>query len=157
MENKYFSLSTNENNKFIKVFRILFGIVCIAVSIFWLIFNIKSLKADATLWITIGFLSVFGFYQIWSGIGRATRFIEIGTENILLKKNAIFPPVKMFAGEIEKIEFLPLNIVFFLIKKKRIMFRFGTTYYEINDKIKNGVLDFAESNNIPLEIIEEKI
>jgi len=69
MEKMYFSLGTSENNRLVKVIQIVFGVVCIAVAIFWLVFNIKSLKADGTLWITIIFLSGFGFYQIWAGLG----------------------------------------------------------------------------------------
>ena len=157
MENNHFSLSTNETNKLINNIRILFGIICIAVSIFWLIFNIKTLKADITLWLTIIFLAGFGFYQIWSGMGLATRFIEIGNESILLKKNAVLPAVKISASEIEKIELFPLNVVFYLKTKKKIFLRFGTTYYEINEKIKTEIFNFAETNNKALEIIEEAL
>ena len=157
MENNHFSLSTNETNKLINNIRILFGIICIAVSIFWLIFNIKTLKADIILWVTIIFLAGFGFYQIWSGMGLATRFIEIGNESILLKKNAVLPAVKISASEIEKIELFPLNVVFYLKTKKKIFLRFGTTYYEINEKIKTEIFNFAETNNKALEIIEEAL
>ncbi|MDP3001579.1 MAG: hypothetical protein Q8N38_00395 [Bacteroidales bacterium] len=157
MEIKHFSFGTSENNRFVKIIRIVFGVVCIAVAIYWFSFNIKSLKADGTLWITIIFLTGFGFYQIWSGLGRATRFIEITPDYIRLKKNPILPPLKMSSGEIEKIELFPLNLIFFLKSKKRILLRFGTTYHEINEKIKDEILSFAESNNIPLEIVEEKI
>src|SRR5665811_2413177 len=45
METKYFSLSSNENNKLVKIIQIVFGIVCFVVAIFWLIFNIRLLKA----------------------------------------------------------------------------------------------------------------
>src|SRR5665811_1524359 len=48
METKYFSLSSNENNKLVKIIQIVFGIVCFVVAIFWLIFNIRLLKADGT-------------------------------------------------------------------------------------------------------------
>lgn len=157
MEIKYFSLGTSENNSLVKIIRIAFGVVCLAVALFWLIFNIKSLKADVTLWVTIIFLAGFSFYQIWSGLGRATTYIEIGTDNLRIKKNPILPHVEMSAGEIEKIEFFPLNIIFFLKTKKRILLRFGTTYYETNEKVKDEILGFAESNRIPLEIIHEEL
>jgi hypothetical protein len=157
MENRIFSLGTSENNKIVKILRILFGAVCFGVAVFWLIFNIRSLKNAGALWVTIIFLAGFGFYQIWSGLGRATLFIEIGTDYIRLKKNAILPPVEMNAQEIEKIELFPLNLIFFLKTKKRILLRFGTTYYETNEKVKDELLKFVEVNNIPLEIIEEKI
>jgi hypothetical protein len=157
MENKYFSLGTSENNNVVKIIRIAFGVVCIAIAIFWLIFNFRLLKSNGTLWITIIFLLLFGFYQIWAGLGRATRFIEIGNDHIRLKKNPILPHVELSAGEIEKIELFPLNLIFFMKSKKRILLRFGITFYETNEKVKDEILCFAESNNIPLEIVEEKI
>ena len=157
MEIKYFSLDAGENSRLVKIIRIIFGVVCIAVSGYWFSFNIKSLKTDGTLWITIIFLSGFGFYQIWSGLGRATTFIEIGQDKIRLKRNTILSTVEVLAGEIEKIELFPLNVIFFLKTKKRIMLRFGTTYYETTKKVKDEILGFAESNKILLEIIEEKI
>lgn len=157
MEIKYFSLGTSETNRLVKVIQIVFGLVCFVVAFFWLIFNIRSLKADGTLWITIIFLSGFGFYQIWAGLGRTIRFIEIGSDFIRLKKNPILSPLKMNSGEIERIELFPLNVFFYIKSKKRILLRFGTMYHETNEKIKDEILRFAESNNIPLEIMKEEL
>jgi hypothetical protein len=157
MELKYFSLGTIENSRLVKIFRIIFGFVCITIAIFWMIFNIRSLKADGTLWITIFFLSGFGFYQIWSGMGRAARFIEIGQEKLRIKKNSLLQPVEMSVREIEKIELFPLNIIIILKSKKRFLLRFGTTYHDVNEKIKEEIFDFAESNKIPLEIFREEL
>jgi hypothetical protein len=157
METKYFSFSSVENNKLVKIIQIVFGIVCLAVAIFWLIFNIRSLKADGTLWITIIFLSGFGLYQVWTGLGKATRFIEISSDKIRLKKTVILPAVEITLGEIQKIEIFPFNLIFFLKTKKRIILRFGTTYHETNEKVKHEILSFAELNSINIEIVEEKL
>lgn len=157
MEKKYFALGSADNNKLVKWIQILFGIVCFAVAIFWLVFNIRSLKADGTLWITIVFLSGFGFYQVWAGIGMATRFIEISSEKIRLKKTILLPAVEISASEIQKIELFPFTLFLFLKTNKRILLRFGTTYHETNEKIKDEILDFAELNSIGVEIKEEKI
>jgi len=157
METKYFSLSSNENNKLIKIIQIVFGIVCFVVAIFWLIFNIRLLKADGTLWITIIFLTGFGFYQIWSGMGRAIRFIEIRSDRIVLKKNIVLPSIEISTGEIEKIEIYPMNLIFFLKPKKKVLLRFGSTYYTTNELIKDEIIGFAESNKISIEIMEEKL
>jgi hypothetical protein len=156
MEKKYYSLGSGENNRLVKITRILFGAVCIAVAVFWLIFNIKSINADGTLWITIIFLSGFGFYQIWSGIGRATRFIEIGQNIIRLKKNSILPVQEFSADNFEKIEIFPLNLIFFLKHGKPVIMRFGTTYTDIIEPVKNGIISFATSNNILCEIKNEE-
>jgi hypothetical protein len=157
MEMKHFSLSTSETNILVKIISILFGVVCITVAIFWLNFNIQSSKTDGTLYITIIFLSGFGFYQIWSGLGRTARYVEIGSDNIRIKKNPILPPVSMSGSEIERIELYPLNVIFFLKSKKRFLLRFGTTYHETCNMVKDEILNFAETNNISLEIVEEKL
>jgi hypothetical protein len=157
MEKKYFSLGPVENNLIIKLIRIIFGLVCAGVAIYWLKFNFSELHTDWTLWITIIFLLGFGFYQIWAGLGRATRFIEIDKDAIRLKKNSVIPPVLMSAGEIEKIEIFPLSVIFFLKSNKRILLRFGTTYYDQNEIILDEIIAFADSNSITFEVIEEKI
>jgi len=157
MDIKYFSLSTNENSKIINIIRIVFGIICIAVAVLWISFNVRLLKTDDTLWITILFLSGFGFYQVWSGLGKATKFIEIGPDYISLKKNPILSPVKMTASMIEKIDIYPLNLVIFLKSGKKIMLRFGTTFQETNELVKDGIMEFGELNNIKAEFVEEKI
>lgn len=157
METKYFSLSSNENNKLVKIIQIVFGIVCFAVAIFWLIFNIRLLKADGTLWITIIFLTGFGFYQIWSGMGRAIRFIEISSDRIVLKKNIVLPSIEISAEEFDKIEVYPMNLIFLLKPKKKVLLRFGSTYYTTNELIKDEIIGFAESNQISIEIMEEKL
>jgi HAMP domain-containing protein len=157
MESKYFLLSSVENNKVVRIIQIAFGLVCLAVAVFWLVFNIRSVQTNSTLWITIIFLSVFGLYQIWSGLGRATRFIEISADRIRLKKTIILPTVEMRAEEIQKIEIYPFNLIFILKAEKRIILRFSTTYQETNEKVKDELLVFGELNSIEVEFVKEKL
>jgi hypothetical protein len=157
METNYFSLSSVENNRLVKIIQIIFGIVCIFIAIFWLIFNARSMKSDRTLWITIIFLAGFGFYQIWSGAGKATRFIEISADKILLKKTILLPAEEIHSESIQRIEIYPFNLIFFLKEKKNIMLRLSTTYVETNEKLKDEILLFAELNSINAEIKEEKV
>lgn len=156
METKYFALSTVESNRLIKSVQVVFGIVCIAIALFWLYFNIKSIKTDNSSWVTIVFLSGFGFYMIWAGLGRAKRFIVISSDKILLKKNIFFPPVELPAGDIKKIELFPFKVVFYFRPKKLIL-RLSSTFYETNAKIMDEIWNFGELNNITVEEIEEKI
>ncbi len=157
METKYYPLGPGDNNLLTKIFKIIFGTGCLVVSIFWMVFKFKETDTTISLWVTIIFLAGFGLYQIWSGLGYATRYIELGSETIRLKKNALLPASDIFAGEIENIESRPLNVVFFLRTKRRILLRFGTTYYETNEKIIDEIAVFAEANNIPFKIVEEEI
>ena len=157
MEKKYFALSSGDNNKIVKIIQVVFGFVCLAVAGFWLFFNVRAMKSDKTLWITIVFLSGFGFYQIWTGLGKAVRFIEISMEKISIKKTILLPPVLLLPENIEKIEIYPLNLIFFLHSKKKMFLRFGTTYQDLNEQIKDEIILFAEQNSINAEFVEEKI
>ena len=157
MEAKHFSLDTRENNKVINIIRIVFGIICVITSVSWTLYNFSAIKSQGTLWITILFLAGFGIYQVFSGLGRTSKYIEIGRSNIIVRNKSIFPPVEISSGDIDKIEFFPLNVVFFLKSKKRLLIRFGTTYYETNEKIVSELGIFADNNKIPYEVIEEKL
>jgi hypothetical protein len=157
MENKYYPLGNSENNRIVSGIRIVFGIICLAVAFFWLVFNIRSRETTGTIWITIIFLAGFGIYQIMAGLGRTTRFIDFGNDYIRLKKNAAFTPFVITASEIERIELFPMNVIFIMKSGKRIMLRFGTVNQDINENIKDELLIFADANNIPLEIKVEKL
>lgn len=157
MHLQYFSLEITENNKFTRVFRFLLGIVCIIVAFFWVFYNVHLLETDKILWVTIIFLLGFGFYQLWAALGLSAKFIEIGTDHIRMKKNAFLPAAGIPAPEIAKLEIHPLNIIFHLSSEKKINLRLGTTYFEINEQIIDSIIAFAEENNVPFEIIEEKL
>jgi hypothetical protein len=157
MEDKYFPLGNTDDNKLVRAVRIIFGIVCIVLAVFWLIRNSASLKNDGTLWITIVFLIAFGLFQIWAGTGHATRFIVIGPQHISLKKNSLQSPFRMIPEEMEKIEFFPLSIIFYFKSGKKNLLRFGTVNYETNEKIVDELISFAEANAIPFEIKEEEL
>jgi hypothetical protein len=157
MENKLFSLEIRENNKITRIFQIVFGFVCICIAIFWVIYNYRSFIADGTLWITVVFLCGFGAFQIYSGLGYATRFIEFGTAMIRLKKNSLFPPVELSAENIEKIEVYPLKVHIFHKTQKKILIRFGVTDPQKVEIIKDEIITFASANNIIMEIKNEEI
>jgi len=157
METKYFSLGYSENSSAVKIIRSIFGLACITIALFWLIFNIRSVKADYTLWMTVLFLSGFGLYQIRAGLGRTSRFIQISSDKILLKKNSLLPLKEMTSSEIKKIEVYPLNLIFYFQKGGKTVLRFGTTYTDNIEPIKNEIEEFATGNNIDLEIISEDI
>ena len=154
MESNYYPLDVNKSNKLTRIFQLIFGIICIMVAIIWLILNFNALKSSVTLWITIIFLIVFGYYQIISGMGKAEKFIEIGQDRIRLKRNSFLPPTVLKADEIEKIEIFPLNIVFFMKQNRTTILRFGTTYTDNIEPVKDSILNFAAVNTLT---IEEKI
>ncbi len=157
METRYFSLGPPESGIAVRMIRILFGIACISIAVFWLIFNIRSSVNDRMLWITILFLSGFGLYQVLAGLGQTKVFIQIGADKIILKKSPVFPGKEMAPAAINKIEAYPLSIVFHLKKGSRIILRFGTTYPGTIEPVKIKTREFCDLNNIDFEIITEEL
>jgi hypothetical protein len=155
METKHYSLELRDNNTLIKVFRIIFGIACVGIAIFWLIYNYTALKADKKLWLTIAFLSGFGIYLIRSGLGYGYRFIEICSDHISFRKNSFLKIRKYQAIELEKIGFYPLKVVFHLRTGKSDLLRFGVSDIDKVESIKDDLMSFATANNIVTELINE--
>jgi hypothetical protein len=157
METKYFYLSYKDDSRIVRIARMIFGAACIALGAFWLVYNIKTTTNTGSLWITIFFLLCFGIYQIWAGAGKAERYIAIGEDSVLLKRYIFLPHLKISASQTEKVELFPLKILLHLKSGKKILFRLGTMYYEINEKITDELLHYCEEKNIKTEIIKEEI
>src|SRR5664279_5344527 len=157
METKYFSLGQAENSKMVKILQVVFGILCIGIAVFWLIFNLRSINAAGTNWVTIIFIGGFGLYQIYAGFGFSKRFIEIGPDKICIRKDIILPAINISAGELAKVELYPFNLILFLKTGKKVILRLGASYQETNEKIKDEILTFGELNSINVEFVEEKL
>ncbi|MCU0474433.1 MAG: hypothetical protein MUC93_13905 [Bacteroidales bacterium] len=157
MEKRVFLLEPKENSRIVNILQIIFGIICIIISIYWIIFNIRSLSYDPTHWITIAFLVSFGTYQILAGSGKTLKYIETGSERIVLKQNSLLPRINIGFSDLERIEFFPLNINFYLKNSRKITLRFGTTYTEIIGPVEEAVIEFAEFNKIPFEVKREEL
>jgi hypothetical protein len=157
MENNSFSLEVNRNNRFVRIFQIVFGIICAALALVWLILNVDSLKSNVSLWFAIVFLLGFAWYQINSGLGKGEKFIEIGQTTMKFKKNSLLPARELKTSEISKIEIFPLSIVLFLKSGKKSILRFGTTYTDAIEPIKKGIEEFCKLNNLKFEFRKEEL
>lgn len=157
MEIKYFSLETNNTNKFTKIVQLIFGIVCVITAIAWVVFIFKLSLSSGSNWLTVIFLSGFGAYMIWAGLGKATRFIETGPQTIIFKKNPFLPMVEITPSVLSRIDIFPLSIVFVNKTNKKNVLRFGITYVDEIEKIKDEVKNFASLNNVPIEIKKEEL
>ena len=157
MEKKYFLLEPKEDSRIVRIFQIVFGIFCILIALFWLVYNIRSGKSDSSLWITLIFLIGFGAYQLLAGFGKTNKYIEVGREKIVMKQNSFLPMIQLKAADIKKIDLFPLNINFLLINKKKINLMFGMTYTDLINPVKEAIIEFAEINKILLEEKREEI
>jgi len=151
METQYFSLELHRSNKLTKIFQLVFGIICAGVAVIWLILNLSTMKMTLGLALTVLFLLGFAYYQIVSGLGHAEKFIEVGGDKIRMKKNSIFPVEEVRADEVENVVIFPINIVFMLKSKKKIMLRFGTTYTDIINPAKDAIENFCQRNSLSYE------
>jgi uncharacterized protein YlzI (FlbEa/FlbD family) len=157
MDSDYFSLEVNKSNKLTRIFQVVFGIVCACVALIWFIINIRTLKTNGALLLTIVFLLGFAYYQINSGLGHGGKFIEISQVAVRLKKNSLFPAQQLNASDIEKVEVFPLNVIFFLRSGKTVFLRFGTTFIDIIEPVRKRIKTFCEGNKIPLEFKSEEL
>jgi hypothetical protein len=157
MDKVHFSLDTRDDNRLTRIFKAILGILCIAIAIYWSVFNLRAEKQLGTQWITVAFLLGFGAYQIYAGIGHAGIFIEFFSGKIRLKKNPILPLKDIPADIIERIELFPLNVVFFLKSGRKSRLRFGISDPDKIEDIKKGIIEFADSNGLRLEIMREEI
>ncbi len=156
MEKKLFFLE-HGNTRFTKVFQIILGILCFIIALYWLIFNFQAFRTESRLWITIVFLILFGVWEILAGSGRTRKYISTEAGKIVLKQNSVFPPVELKPADLEKIELFPLSISFKMKSRSSIMFRFGLSYPEIIEPVKNEIVEFARLGNIPVEVKDEEL
>jgi uncharacterized protein YlzI (FlbEa/FlbD family) len=155
MEKVYFSLETGDDNRLTKTFRVILGLLCVAIALYWTIFNFKSGRPFGTQWITVAFLIAFGAFQIYAGFGLAIKFIEIFSDNIRIKKNSVLPAINISSDQIEKTELFPLKVIFFLRSGKKVLLRFGISDPDKVEEIKSKIVEFADSNGLTLEIMSE--
>lgn len=151
MENKHIPLDLKSNTLFVRILQVLFGFACLAVAIFWIAFNLKSVQTDTSLWITTLLLIAFGLYQVLSGLGKTKRFIDINRNEMYLKKNALLPGSKYINIDIKKIESFPLNIIFHMKNGRKTILRFGINYPEVINIVKDTLKEFSELNNIEFD------
>jgi hypothetical protein len=155
MAKKRISLELRENNKLVRFIQVIFGLVCLAISVFWLIYNLRSVSGNGTLWITLLFLTGFGVFQIYSGLGYAEKYIESGEESLTVKHNSLLPAVEMKSSDIESAEVFPLKVLLILKSGRNVLIRLGVTDSEKIDLVKDEVTRFVTEHNIPLEIKNE--
>lgn len=157
MSKKSLPLGTVEDNRLVKFLRILFGVACIGMGIYWFLYAMSSEREEWSLWISVLFLIVFGGYQVWAGLGKAYRYIEINEDHIRLRKSSLRKPEIISATDIEGIDVLPLSIVFRKKTGNKSLLRLGAVHYETNENIIDELISFAEKNHITYEIKADEL
>ena len=157
MEGKKISLDPDSKTQFAKLLQIIFGIFCIIASIYFLISGYHPGTSIVTLLVAAVFLLLFGIYQIMAGLGKTKKYFQVTQSTISFKEHSVLPVKEIPSDKIEKIELYPLSIKFLLKDSKKIRFRFGISYPEIIDPVKQEVIGFAEDHSIPWNEVPEEI
>ena len=156
MKDKYFDLEPHDQLPAVKILQIIFGILCISATIYYILTGLISSTSNTTLWAAVAFLVLFGIYQIMSGLGKTKKYFRITQDSISFKQHSVLPVKYITSDKIDKIELFPLSIKFILKTSRKIKFRFGISYPEIIDPVKEEVIGFADDNGIPwIEVPEE--
>ena len=156
MKEKYFDLDPNNKTQAVRLLQITFGIFCFIATFYYFINGIIQGALKTSLLTAILFLLLFGIYQIMSGLGKTKKYFRLSQNGITFKQHSVLPASDIQSDHIDKIELYPLSIKFFLKNRKKIKFRFGISYPEIIDPVKQEVIGFAEDHGIPwIEVPEE--
>jgi|WetSurMetagenome_2_1015567.scaffolds.fasta_scaffold06781_6 hypothetical protein len=156
-EKERFMLEPVNENRFVRIIQVAFGIICIIVALVWVVLNFTTFNQTTTVWITIIFLSGFGYFQIVSGLGKATRFVEFRKSEVFIKPHSLLPVRRILNSEIDRIEIYPLSIVFLLQSGRKAVLRFGVSNTEIISQVKDGTEEFADKNGLNLSFQKEDL
>jgi hypothetical protein len=147
MRQQKFSLEIVERNKITKVSESVFGLLCLAVAL-WFAMSLQDKPSTVSAGLAIAFLAFFGIWEILSGTGAVSRYIIIGGENIILKHKTYLPAVTFGPGALKEVKFKPLAIDFCLTKGTVTTIRLGTYYRERSAEIMEAVEKFCHDKMI---------
>ncbi len=141
-------LDSRVSNRFVRIVQVVFGIVAALTAAWLAVFMLLS--PEASYWIAVLFLFLFGLFQIYSGLGHATRYIEVDGDTITVKSQIASRPVSFEASSVESIEIERLSLHINGNGKKRVSVRFGVAYPGIIDNAKEGVAAWALKHGVSL-------
>lgn len=150
MAETYFSIELNENTRLGRSLRILLGVLCLVVTV-WFLISIRGTAASVTTaWIAMTFLLLFGLWLIGSGLGFTERYIRVGDERIVLRQDFYSTPVIFTPSKLRAVEFRPL-VIDFLTDEKKVRLKLGTYYPERTASIMEAVEDFCKRHGIEIK------
>lgn len=153
MEYKKYSLDMHLNTKAGRISRIILGIVCLAIAI-WFVLSIAGTRASTgSAWIAVIFLFLFALWMTGSGLGYTERYIIIGENMIRLRTKPFQSPVNIAVSDLNHVEFKPLRINFG-IGMKTLTLRLGAYFPGQSETIMEAVEAFCRRNGIEVRGLE---
>lgn len=150
MENHIIFLGEREDKPLVRVFVVVFGVMCIFTAGWWAVYLIRYPEAESIFWAASIFLLLFGIYQVYSGFGYARCYIKRGNGNIIIRQNSLLPARKISAGQITKLEVRSYDMVLHMGDSSRLRIKLGLKYPDLGQRVRDFIIDFAETNNIEI-------
>jgi len=148
IEQRY-NIDLKETTKPGKILRIVLGIICL-IATAWFLFTITGTAASiATAWIAVAFLFLFSFWLIASGLGVTDRYIKVGDDRIIIRRNFWEKPAAFTPATLEYIAFKPLVLEFRTAGENMIL-RLGTYYPGHSAAIMEAIENFCIKNSVKI-------
>lgn len=153
MTGKRYSIDLHENNRTGRILRIILGIACLVVAV-WYMYSIRDTSASVTTaWIASGFLMLFSLWMIVSGLGYTQRYITVAEDKITLRQEFYRPPQVFTPSSLMAVRFRTL-VIDFITEGRKVSLRLGTYYPDHTASIIEAVGGFCRHHGI--EIIDEE-
>lgn len=147
MEETKYSLELHENKPTAMTLRILLGVACLVVSV-WFMYSIRGTEASVeSSWIATAFLLLFGLWMIATGLGYTDKYIIVGDDRIVLKQYFYKKPVTFTSSSLRAVEFRPV-VIHFSTETRKTTLRMGTMYTERTSTIMQAVKQFCLRHGI---------
>ncbi len=150
MEDIRISLGEREEKPIVRIFIVIFGLLCILTAGWWTVFLIRYPDNEKIFWAGSLFLLLFGLYQVYSGLGYAKRYIRRMNSTLFVRQNSLLPVREIKSENIKQLEVRPMDMVFHMEGSSRLRLKLGMRYPDLGQKVKDFVLSFAEESNIDI-------
>lgn len=145
---EYISLNERPEKLFVRIMMVIFGLMCLFTAGWWALFLYKNPDNENIFWIATLFLLFFGLYQVYAGLGYATRYIKIEANQLVIRQNAFLKARTFNPGNLESVVIRGGDILFLLKGGERFRLKIGIRYPGTGEKIRNHIITFAEANGI---------
>jgi len=151
MEARKISLDLHDNTKFTRFFQVVFGIFCLAVSVWFLfkLFETQTLAGANT--IAVVFLFLIGVWELASGFGFTGKYIIVSGESLTLKHNNFSKPLVVKPADLEMVIFKPVSFVFVFRSGEKTTIKLGIYYRERSVEILESIEEFCKINQVSVE------
>ncbi|HUS87246.1 MAG TPA: hypothetical protein VMW76_08400 [Bacteroidales bacterium] len=151
MQHKHISLDDRPEKRMVRVIMVIFGLLCLFTSGWWSVYLLKLPDNNNNMfWLATLFLFLFGLYQIYSGLGLATRYMIFEEKVFIVRQNSLLTPKKFYSDNIKTVEIGSHDISLLFNDGRRYRIKLGLKYPDLGENIKENIIEFATGHKIEI-------